>query len=65
MTVREIERQVKSLPRAGLTIFRKWFQRFDSDAWDHQIERDVRAGKLARFAKEALTAYKAGKAREI
>ena len=65
MTVKEIERQVKKLPRTSLTAFREWFQRFDSDAWDHQIERDVHAGKLAKFAKEALNSYKAGKAREI
>lgn len=65
MTVKEIERQVKKLPRASLTAFREWFQRFDSDEWDHQIARDVRGGKLARFASEALSSYQTGKAKEI
>jgi hypothetical protein len=65
MTVKEIERQVKRLPRASLAAFRKWFQKFDSDNWDRQIERDVKSGKLDRVAKEALSSYKAGKAKEI
>ena|SRR5687768_10186025 len=65
MTVKEIERQVKKLPRKGLTAFREWFRRFDADAWDRQIENDVRSGKLTRFAKEALSSYKSGKAKEI
>ncbi len=65
MTVKEIEKQIKKLPRAGLVAFRQWFQRFDWDKWDEQIERDVRAGKLNRLAKEARASYKAGKSKEI
>lgn len=65
MTVKEIERQVRKLPRTRLMMFREWFQRFDAEVWDRQIERDVRGGKLSKFAKEALASYKAGKAKEI
>ena len=65
MTIKEIERQVKKLPRPRLNAFREWFRRFDSDEWDRQIQRDVRTGRLARFAKEALASYKTGKAKEI
>ena len=65
MTVKEIERHIKNLPRADLKAFRNWFLRFDWDAWDHQIERDARTGKLSRVAKEALAAYQAKKTKEI
>ena len=65
MTIREIERQIKRLPRPRLAAFRAWFERFDSVAWDRQFERDVQMGKLDRFAKIALTAYKTGKAKRI
>lgn len=65
MTVKEIERGIQKMPRAQLMKFREWFARFDGDAWDRQIERDARAGKLVGMVREAVAAYKAGKAREI
>jgi hypothetical protein len=65
MTVKQIEREIRKMPRERLSEFREWFTRFDSDAWDRQIEKDARAGKLGVLAKEALSAYKAGKTREI
>lgn len=65
MTVKEIEREIKKLPSKRLTAFRDWFARFDSDAWDRQIEKDARAGKLGALAREALASYRSGKAREI
>ena len=65
MTVKEIEREIKKLPRTSLAAFREWFQRFDSDAWDSQIEGDILTGKLVRFAKEALASHQAGKTRGI
>lgn len=63
--IKLIERQVKNLDRDGLAAFRDWFRKFDSDAWDRQIARDVRAGKLEKLAKQALTAAKAGKIQEL
>lgn len=63
--VQLLEREVKKLDRASLETFRNWFRRFDSDAWDLQIQRDARAGKLATLAKEALSAHKNGKTREL
>ena len=45
--------------------FREWFARFDGDAWDRQIEKDARAGKLGGMVREAISEYKAGKAREL
>ena len=65
MTVKEIEREIQKMPRARLMRFREWFSRFDSDAWDRQIEKDARAGKLSGIVREAMSAYKAGKATEI
>ena len=63
--VQLLEREVKKLDRAGLEAFRNWFRRYDSDAWDHQIQKDARAGKLDEFAKEALAAHKGGKTRAL
>lgn len=63
--VQLLEREVKKLDKASLEAFRNWFHRFDSDAWDLQIQKDVRAGKLSELAKDALAAHKSGKTRAL
>ncbi len=59
------EEVVGKLSLDELTRFRKWFAEFDGKAWDEQIEADANAGKLDALAEEALTEYRAGKAKEI
>ncbi|HBL18882.1 MAG TPA: hypothetical protein DD417_19510 [Elusimicrobia bacterium] len=63
--VQLLEREIKKLDRASLEIFRNWFRHYDSDAWDLQIQRDARAGKLDKLSQEALAAHKSGKTREL
>ena len=63
--VENIEQEVKALTPAELAAFRKWFLEFDAQAWDRQIEEDVRKGKLDKLAEEALAAHRAGKSKEI
>jgi hypothetical protein len=53
-TVQEIEHAVSHLPLPDLNKFRNWFDTFDSDAWDKQIEGDVHSGKLDKLASQAL-----------
>ena len=66
MTVLErIEAEVQTLSDKELCAFRRWFQEWDSDAWDRQIEADAQAGRLDDLAAEALAEYRAGSAREI
>jgi hypothetical protein len=66
MTVLErIEAQVQTLSAKELHEFRRWFQEWDADAWDRQIEADAQAGKLDALAAEALAEYRSGSAREI
>jgi len=63
--VQLLEHEVKKLDRASLEAFRNWFRRYDSDAWDNQIQGDARAGKLDGLSKEALAAHKNGKTRTL
>ncbi len=42
-----------------------WYEKFDSDAWDEQLETDVNAGKLDAFADEAIADHNAGKSRKL
>jgi hypothetical protein len=63
--VEHIEQQVASLTPEELASFRQWYASFDSDAWDRQIEADLKAGKLDALMAEAQAELEAGKAREL
>ena len=63
--VENIEQEVQRLKPSELAAFRRWFAEFDAQAWDRQIEEDVRKGKLDKFAEEALAAHRAGKSKEL
>jgi hypothetical protein len=63
--VESLEREVEKLSPEELAAFREWFATYDADAWDEQIERDVRAGKLDRMATEALAAHDRGQTKGI
>ncbi|MBI2090556.1 MAG: hypothetical protein HYT78_17730 [Deltaproteobacteria bacterium] len=63
--VENIEQEVQRLKPSELAAFRRWFAEFDAQAWDRQIEEDVRKGKLDKLAEEALAAHRAGKSKEL
>jgi hypothetical protein len=63
--VESLEREVEKLSPEELVAFRAWFATYDADAWDDQIERDVKAGKLDRLAAEALAAHDRGQTMDI
>ena len=59
--VEELEEKVRKLSAEELATFRQWFQKFDTEAWDRQIEADALAGKLDVLAGEALKDHQAGR----
>ncbi len=61
-TVEEIEEAITHLPAKHLMQFRSWYEKFDADAWDQQIESDISEGKLDALARIALDEFKEGKA---
>ena len=63
--VENIEQEVQRLKPSELAAFRRWFVEYDAQAWDRQIEEDVRKGKLDKLAEEALAAHRAGKSKEL
>ena len=65
LTAEFVEQSVEQLPPAELAKFRRWYARFDADAWDAQIEADAAAGKLDALAAKALAEYHNGQAREL
>jgi hypothetical protein len=60
-----LEEKVSALSAEELAEFRRWFAEFDAAAWDRQIERDVKAGKLDALADEALRDHAGGKSTEF
>lgn len=59
--IENIEHQIQALSPEELAQFRAWFSEFDWAAWDHQLERDVAAGKLDALAEKALCDHASGK----
>lgn len=64
-TVEEVEKAVAQLPQDQLRQFRAWYEKFDSDAWDEQIEKDIETGKLDALAEAAIADHKAGKTNKL
>ena len=60
-----IAREIEGLDRAELAALREWFLEYDAEAWDRQMEDDVRAGRLDALAESALAAHKAGKTKAL
>jgi hypothetical protein len=63
--VQQIESAVEKLSPEELAAFRKWFDEYAADAWDRQIEFDVRAGKLDALAEKALRSHASGKSSKL
>ena len=63
--VEAIEHQIRQLSPDEISALREWFAAFDAEAWDRQIESDVRAGKLDALAEKALKAHAAGAATKL
>ena len=64
-TVEEVEKAVVQLPKEQLKQFRAWYEKFDSEVWDEQIEKDAFAGKLDSFAKATISDHKTGKTKKL
>ena len=58
--VEQIEGEVRMLNPDELRAFREWFVRFDSDAWDRQIESDLKSGKLKSLIDRAIRDHESG-----
>ncbi|HAB18303.1 MAG TPA: hypothetical protein PLX89_27840 [Verrucomicrobiota bacterium] len=62
-TVKEIELAIEKLPSNEFwTLTDRLIARRNAE-WDRQIEEDIRAGRLDKFAEEALREHSEGKSR--
>lgn len=61
----KIEGEIRSLSKEELSEFRAWFQEFDWQAWDRQLEKGVSEGKLDSLAEAALNDHDAGRTKAL
>jgi hypothetical protein len=64
-TVHEIEQAIRALGPQDLVVLRDWFAAFDAEIWDRQLEQDAAAGRLDRFAEEALRDLNEGRCADL
>ena len=62
---KEIEEAVAQLTKDQLAEFWAWYEQFDAEVWDRQIEEDMAAGKLDALADAAIAAHKAGRTKKL
>ncbi|MEO7317883.1 MAG: hypothetical protein ABIZ56_02725 [Chthoniobacteraceae bacterium] len=62
-TVQEIEAAIAQLPEKEFWALTDRLVARREDAWDRQIESDIRAGKFEAMAEEALREHAEGKTR--
>lgn len=63
--IEEIEKAVEKLPASELRRFREWFDAFDAEKWDAQIEADTVSGKLDALADTAVTEHESGHTKSL
>jgi hypothetical protein len=63
--IEDIEKAVAELPGDQPARFRAWFEEFEASRFDQKIERDASEGRLDRLAEQALSDFRAGRAREL
>ena len=65
MSVQELERAVAQLPKADFNAFVRWFEEFQADQWDRQIEADALAGRLDKAGLRADEDFEAGRCKPL
>ncbi len=63
--VEGIKTALVQLPPHALAEFCRWYEEWDWQRWDRQLEADIEAGKLDALAEQALRSFKAGDYTEL
>jgi hypothetical protein len=60
MDIKEIESAIAQLPPAEVAELAKWFEEFQAQVWDEQLEQDVKAGRLDGLIEQAEQEFEQG-----
>ncbi len=61
MDVKEIETAISQLPPSQVAALAKWFENFQAQVWDKQLEQDVKSGRLDALLEEAERDFASGR----
>lgn len=64
-TVAELQAEIVRLSAADRRELARWFAEIEADAWDAQIEDDIRAGRLDHLIAQAEADIAAGRTRPL
>lgn len=64
-TISEIKDAVRALSENDFEAFSSWFDHFEEERWDQQIERDQKAGPLHDLSEKARSDFAAGKCKRL
>jgi len=59
-TIPDIQEAIRSLPDEDFGEFSSWFEQYEEERWDRQIERDQRSGPLRSMMEKAQADFEAG-----
>lgn len=65
MSVEEIEAAITNLATPELSALAAWFEEYQADLWDKQIEADALAGRLDALGAQADQEFEAGRCRPL
>ncbi|TAH51561.1 MAG: hypothetical protein EYC68_09325 [Chloroflexota bacterium] len=65
MNVKEIESAIAELDQEAVWELAKWFEEFQAELWDKEIEEDILAGRLDALADEALRDLDEGRVTDL
>ncbi|MBM3793423.1 MAG: hypothetical protein FJW31_05010 [Acidobacteria bacterium] len=63
--VEQLEQRITELDAAEFRELRAWFECYDAEVWDRQIESDSKSGRLRRLVDQALADDHAGRSTEL
>ena len=64
-TVAEIQAEIEKLTPAERRRLEDWFAEMQADAWDAQIEEDIKAGRLDHLIAQAEADIAAGRTKPL
>ena len=65
MSITEIKTKIAQLPEPDLAELAQWLEELQADAWDRQIERDVKAGRFESIFKRVDEQAEAGQCQPL
>lgn len=65
MSIKEIEQAIAQLSPSDVAELAQWFEEYQEQVWDQQIEEDVKAGKFSKLVEQAREDYEAGRSKPL